>query len=532
MRLSTRVLILVFSAIIGLVGLSGFALIEFKQLMMHERQEQLANLVELAHAALGKIHDQEKAGELTRETAQNLARQTIGSFHKDDRYFWARGFADDINQIHPNPKRVGVMDKDGKAKGDQYREAMAGKSVGFVLGEGTRPGVTGNVAKLYAVTRFEPWDWIVGYGAYVDDINAVFWRNVRIFLAICSLVIVVVGGMAFRMSRTILGQLGGEPLYASQLAVGVAAGDLSRPIEVGGRADSLLGSMRTMQEGLRSMVGRFRSASEQLSASSSGLSHHMDQVAQGARHTSEATASTAAAVQEMTASVDNISASAQETERNSRTAVELAGEGEHLAIEAATEIRRILSAMGEAAEVVRNLVERSREIDAMSAVIRDIADQTNLLALNAAIEAARAGEQGRGFAVVADEVRKLAERTASATQDINRTIRAIQGDTDTAASRMDGVRDQVAVGVELAEKAAAALRKINDGASATLDKIRDVAHAAQEQSQASNSIASNIERIAEMVDSSDAAVRAAFDQVRQLDELATELNQAAASFRL
>lgn len=532
MKLSARIAILVCAAIVGLVGLSGVALYELKSQMMQERRDQLSNLVELAHAALGRIHEREKAGEFDRAGAQKLARQVVGAFRKDDRYFWARGFDDDVIQIHPDPKRLGGMDKDGKARGDEYRKAMEGRVIGFVLGEGARPGVSGKVPKLYATMKFEPWNWMIGYGAYMDDINTMFWRNASLFMVICALVIVVVGALALRMSRTILGQLGGDPHYASQLAVDIAAGDLSHAIEVRGQGDSLLSSMRVMQAGLCSMVGRFRSASGVLVDSAAGLTRQMDQVAQGARHTSQATTATAAAVQEMTASVENISVSARETEQNSQEAADLASQGEQLAIDAATEIRRISSSMGEASAVVRSLVERSREINAMSAVIRDIADQTNLLALNAAIEAARAGEQGRGFAVVADEVRKLAERTASATQDINKTIHTIQSDTDTAAACMDGVRNQVTIGVELTEKAAAALREINAGTMVTLNKIRDVAHAAQEQSKTSSSIAVNVERIAEMVDSSDAAVAAALEQVCKLDNLAKDLNQAAASFKL
>ena len=234
----------------------------------------------------------------------------------------------------------------------------------------------------------------------------------------------------------------------------------------------------------------------------------------------------------MTVSIDSISTSARETESNSQQAFDLANRGEGLVTEAAGEIQNIASEMEEAATVVRSLVARSREIDSMSAVIREIAEQTNLLALNAAIEAARAGEQGRGFAVVADEVRKLAERTAVATKDITQTIHAIQRDTDTAATRMDGVRTLVERGVTLSEQAAEALREISGGAQATLEKTREVALASKEQSQASNSIAGNIERIAQMVDASDAAVRAALAQVRELDQLASELHDSAASFKL
>lgn len=116
MQLKTRIITLVSAALAGLFFLSGFALYELREQMMEERRAQLTTLVELAHAALGKINEREKSGELSREDAQKLARETIGSFHKDDRYFWARNFTTDVNQIHPNPKRVGIMDKDGQAK--------------------------------------------------------------------------------------------------------------------------------------------------------------------------------------------------------------------------------------------------------------------------------------------------------------------------------------------------------------------------------------------------------------------------------
>ena len=226
MRFSTRIWILILAAILGLFGLTGVALVELRQIMMEERQGQLSALVDHATASLTRIHEREKSGELTREAAQNLARQVVGDMRKDDRYFWARGFSDDVNQMHPDPKRVGVVDKDNN-KGDQYRAALVGKSIGFVMSDGTRPGVQGTVPKLYAVTHFKPWDWIVGYGAYVDDINTVFLRNAAIFLAICAVVICLVGILALRMSRSMLTLLGGEPHAAADSMRKIAGGDLS-----------------------------------------------------------------------------------------------------------------------------------------------------------------------------------------------------------------------------------------------------------------------------------------------------------------
>ncbi|WP_259648601.1 methyl-accepting chemotaxis protein, partial [Pseudomonas savastanoi] len=150
----------------------------------------------------------------------------------------------------------------------------------------------------------------------------------------------------------------------------------------------------------------------------------------------------------------------------------------------------------DASRLIAGLVKRTHEIDGIASVIKNIASQTNLLALNAAIEAARAGEQGRGFAVVADEVRSLALRTSVATEEITAMISSIQADTGSVVMGMQAVVPQVTKGVGLAEKAANALQTINLEASATLVQVREVAASTTEQSLASASVAQNIEHIA------------------------------------
>ncbi|SFN87229.1 methyl-accepting chemotaxis sensory transducer with Cache sensor [Formivibrio citricus] len=536
MRLKTRISIIILATLLGLLTLSGVALFSLRSTLLNEREAQIRTLLELAVQMTAQYHQQELSGKLTRDEAQNKAKEALNGLRRGDDYIFART-TDNIRLVHPNKETVGKLDMgvklpNGRTSVQAIADALANAKLGFIKSLIPKPGQTEPQPKLTGVALFEPWKWVLGIGFYVDDIEKAFWKQAGILVIVNLLLLAVVTVLIVRMTRQILSQLGGEPQYAAEIAQGIANGDLSRSIDAHGKADSLLGSMRVMQQGLHDIVARFNQASTTLATSSEQMTQEMEQISRGSQQTSEATASTAAAVEQMTVSISHISSSARETESNSRHAAELATHGEQLAKDAAEEIRRISSDISAASDLIRGLVDRSREIDGMSAVIKEIADQTNLLALNAAIEAARAGEQGRGFAVVADEVRKLAERTGGATQDITRTIRAVQSDTDVAAARMEGVRDQVTLGVELAEKAAQALRDINDGARATLEKTREVANAAQEQSQVSNSIAGNVERIAQMVEESDAAVQAAHDQVRQLDELARELNQVAAKFRL
>ncbi|MBS1228325.1 MAG: hypothetical protein H6R17_1602 [Proteobacteria bacterium] len=532
---------IVAAALVGMVVMAMSGLLQLRQSMYQERQSQIVQLLDVASAQMKYFYDLETSGKLTHEEAQARAKEAISAQRTQDNYFIVRNVADNMLLIHGTPSRVGKIDPggktiDGRQVMDVYKEEISrnknGK--GFVTLTAVRPGSEDKTLykKLNGAAIFQPWGWLVAIGFFVDDIDRAFWTDAVKMLLIGGALIAIVALLALRTMRSILGQLGGEPAYAAEIAQGIANGNLSRRIDTKGRADSLLGSMRIMQDGLHAMVERFNKASTTLAGASQQLSEKTEQISRGSQMTSDATSSTAAAVEQMTVSISHISENARETESNSQQAAELATRGEQQAKDAASEIRRISGDISGAADLIRGLVDRAREIGGMSAVIKEIADQTNLLALNAAIEAARAGEQGRGFAVVADEVRKLAERTSGATQDITRTINAVQGDTDAAAARMDGIRDQVVLGVELVEKAAQALREINESAKATLDKTRDVANAAREQSEVSNSIAGNVERIAQMVDEADSSVQAANAQVRQLDELARELSQAAAKFTL
>jgi methyl-accepting chemotaxis protein len=539
MSLRARILLLIGACMLGMLAIVIISLYAQRSTMLNLHESANEKVVSLSIKVLEHFHEQEARGDLSREQAQKLATEVLSSMHEGRNYVSARTY-DGIQNISPNPAVLGKPDTgkqaDGRSTSDAYNTYLGGSELyGHMTVNATRPGDSASAPKYpkrNTFRRFEPWGWIVISGSFIDDVDTVFWQSALRFLGIGTLLLAILATVGLGISRRILQQLGGEPLYASKIATQISSGDLSGTINFNGHQDSLLGTMKTMQDGLRQMVERFRAASAKLSVSAGTLSHQMSQVSQSARATAESTSSTAAAVEEMTVSVAHISENARDTMLNATSAAELAADGENCAKEAADEIRHIADHVREATEIVRGLVDRTREIDRMSTAIKEIADQTNLLALNAAIEAARAGEMGSGFAVVADEVRKLAERTARATEDIMQTIRAVKNDTDLASARMDTVRNQVTHGVELAEKAASSLQEIHAGAKRSVDQSREVANASQEQSQAANAIATNIEAIAQMTEESDAAVQEVNSQVLALENLATELDDAATKFRL
>ncbi|MBB5019279.1 methyl-accepting chemotaxis protein/methyl-accepting chemotaxis protein-3 (ribose and galactose sensor receptor) [Chitinivorax tropicus] len=539
MKLSTRLAIIVVSTIIGLITITMIALTTIKHTMQKEREMQITTLLRLTHKMVSHYQEQEQSGKLTKEAAQSQAKAAVKSMRFEDDYFFMRDMNDTM-LIHPDPKREGKHDPgtklpDGRYSAQVYRDAVANKPIGFAQTYVARPRSTDKEVKypkLNGVIKFEPWGWIIGIGFFTDDIESTYWSYATSFILAGSIVVVVVVLLAFGMSRRIYAVLGGEPAYAAAVAVEIANGNLSQQVSTNQRHDSLLSSIARMQTSLRGMIDGIQQGSNALGGSAANLTAQMVHINDAARSSSDATTATAAAVQQMTSSVEQISQSARETELNSERSTVLAANGEKLVSQAAHEIQRVSDQIDSASQQIHGLMERSREIGGIAAVIKEIADQTNLLALNAAIEAARAGEQGRGFAVVADEVRKLAERTSGATEQITGMIQGIQHDTQSVVSSMQAVTPQVAKGVSMAEQAAESLREISEGARDTLGKIRSVAHATSEQSTASNSIASNIDRIAAMVDSAAESVRQANQTVRSLEQLSVDLRASVSQFRL
>jgi len=535
-KTSTRLFGIIITAVIGALLISIIALVTMKNLMMEERRAQLDHTLRLSHALIDSYYKRFKAGELTEKEAQERAKAALGGLHSGDDYIFLRS-TDGIMLVHPVPDRVGKVDKgsrtaDGRTSPEAYKELLAKSNSATLLIFTKRPGGTEDLPKLAGVMKFEAWNWIIGTGFYVDDIDATFWNASKLLLAVCAALAVVIGVLGWRLAKSVIGELGGEPAYASRMARALASGDLTQKIETRGRDDSLIGSLRQMQAGLTRMVQEMHAASAHLDAASTGLVEEMDGVRQRAHQAADSTTSTAAAIQEMTSSIALVSQSAGEAEANSRRATALAGDGEALVTDATNGIRRIEADLIVATGAVTGLVTRAADISSVATVIKEIADQTNLLALNAAIEAARAGEHGRGFAVVADEVRKLAERTGTATNRITQMTMEVRTDVDAAVAGMQAIRPQMVQGVELTERTGKALADIRSGAADTLNKISEVALASAEQASASSAIAANVESITAMISASSTAAEAADSAVKRIRGLADSLRESVAQFKV
>jgi methyl-accepting chemotaxis protein len=323
---------------------------------------------------------------------------------------------------------------------------------------------------------------------------------------------------------------------ASAVAVAqrISEGSLDGTIEAKSENEvgKLLQALAKMQDELRAMIGEVVKSAAEVSSSASVFSAGAGDSISRAQARTEATSSTAAAIEEMTVSIGQVAEHAQEAAAIADKSSSLARDGESIVRAASSEMNSIAQSVKHGSELVETLNRRSGEISTIVRVIKDIADQTNLLALNAAIEAARAGEQGRGFAVVADEVRKLAERTGSATSEIGSMIDAIQRETSSVVETMQAGGDKVVQGVKLADEAAAALEKINAQTLEAVASVNAIASATREQQAASSDIARNVERIAQMTEESGAAAHQSADAAQNLERLATGLQARVGRFKL
>jgi hemerythrin-like metal-binding protein len=314
----------------------------------------------------------------------------------------------------------------------------------------------------------------------------------------------------------------------------VAAGDLEVEVHIGSDDEigKLAQSFERMVSNLREMIGTLADSSAQVSQSSAEMQTNAVQMADGAETVAIQAITVATASEEMSATSGDIAQNCQMAAEGAERANQAAEHGSEVVAKSITVMHRIAERVQSSAKTVENLGRRSDEIGAIVGTIEDIADQTNLLALNAAIEAARAGEQGRGFAVVADEVRALAERTTKATREIGQMIKAIQQETKTAVSVMEEGVHEVEQGTEEATRSGEALRNIQDEINSLHMQVQQIATAAEEQTATTSEISNNIHNITEVAQNTVEGARKTSGAAQHLSRLSGELERLVGQFKL
>ena len=535
--IKTKLTLVIFIVMLSLLAVSGFALITEKNSLLEDREVKTRHLVESAHSVITHFYKLSQNGKLSDEQAKAEAMAVIKSMrYQENEYFWINDMTPNV-LMHPiKPELDGknvseTKDPTGKRLFVEFVNTVKKEGAGFVSYMWPKPGFSKPVPKISYVKGFEPWGWVIGSGIYIDDVDTIFWLATKWTLGIIfslTLAVFVILEIIIR-SITI-------PLSDIQNAIRKiqTSKDLSQRVALV-RHDEIgeIGhSFNQMVESFQKIIQQVTTGVDEVRKSSQHLFESSHKVLISSNSQSDAASSMSASTEQMMVSIEQVAENSRHTYTIANHSGELSSEGEKAVILASEEMTKIAKSVNVSSEAINQLGEKSKQISDIVKTIKEIADQTNLLALNAAIEAARAGEQGRGFAVVADEVRKLAERTTKSTLEISTMIENILFETSEAVAGMREGTERVKVGVTMAQDAGKSMSSIRDGSQQVRVAVNEISMALGEQSSAGEDVAKGVEKIAQMADENCSAVADIASTAQRLAQMGELLQQEIMQFKV
>jgi aerotaxis receptor len=454
---------------------------------------------------------------------------------KDGDHYWVRAYASPLaDGTGYVSVRVAVTRQETNAADQLYAQMRNDDSIRLEEGQPVGGGILAKLMRRLGSTGIAARLWwmavsgIVGFILLISVGRSDLDETVVVILAL-------LGSIALLMQAwMVVSKIKNGLLASREAAESIANGDLTRPLPAPSKDElgDLNAALSVMRNNLLELIANVREGIFSLNQVSGDVSSSAQHSSKVTEMQSEAASGMAAAMEELSVSIDQINEHANDAHRVSQVSSVQAMEGGRVIHSTATEMENISTSVNLVSEKINGLEEYSKQISGIANSIREIADQTNLLALNAAIEAARAGEQGRGFAVVADEVRKLAERTTNSTTEISGMIVNIQEGTKQAVQEMGLSVARVNEGVKLARQAGDSVGSIRQAAEHAVHAVDDITQAIEEQSMAAKDIAQRIEKIAQGTEENSRAATKTASSAEKMTALSKQLDELAARFKI
>lgn len=510
-----------------------------KENLLAAKKDRLQGLVTTAHAILGDYYQRSQNQEMTEPQAQQEASRIISQLRYDDnQYFWINDLQPQII-MHPikpalNGKDASaIKDKQGKLLFVAFVDAVRKDGAGFVDYFWAAPdGSEDQLPKLSFVKGFAPWGWMVGSGIYVDDIDEQFTSILSQRLIFLATALVIIIALCLLISRSIIRPLNQTTAAMKDIAQGEGNLTVRLPVKTSDELGVLAATFNTFVERIHQTVVQVKVYGDELVTASHSLADITEQTNTSITTHQQETQNMAEAVREMNHTVQEVAGNASEAAHSVSAVRNQAMAGQEVVKASISATHNLAKSVDKAVTSIQTLESDVENIGGILDVIRSIADQTNLLALNAAIEAARAGEQGRGFAVVADEVRVLAKRTQESTEEIQAMIEQLQSGAHNTVTVIQTGRNQAEISVQESEQAGATLSAITQEILSVADMNTQIASATEQQSSTVSTITHNVDTMHQAFGQTTKGASKVTSASEQLNQLADNIHKLLGQFKI